>query len=408
MKAIIPPLNEQEAEIAAYSQLFKIDEPLYITRIDWNHESREVDVYVDFRRGAKFVCPKCGRDNCAVDKTADKSWKTLPIHHYECRIHLRTPYVKCICGTSIFRPHWENGSTKFTIWFEGDVLKLVKAGLPVSYVAKRVGEHDTLIWRIVKRYVNAEYEKLDFSSVRRIAVDEISVGAGYKFVTVFTDIDTSRVLFIANGKKGTTFAQFLKEAKKHGLKKKNITDIGIDMSSAFIAAAKKYFPKAEITFDKFHVLKLLNKAVNEVRKSEKGHKDCMYELYKRQGNLTRKQKKTLNEVLSLNATIAKAYELKETFFDIMSYDISIDQAEELFHEWMYETCTADVEIKPIIKFAETVDKHWDGIVRYFGSRVTNGIAEGINSLIRIVQGIARGFPNKSNLKAMVYLKEAIE
>ncbi|MDR0223285.1 MAG: transposase, partial [Oscillospiraceae bacterium] len=60
------------------------------------------------------------------------------------------------------------------------------------------------------------------------------------------------------------------------------------------------------------------------------------------------------------------------------------------------------------KFAETVDKHWDGIVRYFGSRVTNGIAEGINSLIRIVQGIARGFPNKSNLKAMVYLKEAIE
>jgi hypothetical protein len=73
MKAIIPPLNEQEAEIAAYSRLFKIDEPLYITRIDWNHESRKVGVYVDFRRGGKFVCSKCGRDGCAVDKTADKS-----------------------------------------------------------------------------------------------------------------------------------------------------------------------------------------------------------------------------------------------------------------------------------------------------------------------------------------------
>ncbi|MCL2070863.1 MAG: transposase family protein [Oscillospiraceae bacterium] len=163
----ITPMSDQETQQAYFTFLFKIEEPFYIKKIETNHETCETHVYVDFRKGTKFVCPVCGAEHSGVHATADKSWKTLPIHHYECHIHLRTPYIKCsknTCGTTIFRPHWENGSTKFTVWFEDDVIKLVRAGLPVSCVEKRVGEHDTRIWRIVHRYVKAQYEKLDFST----------------------------------------------------------------------------------------------------------------------------------------------------------------------------------------------------------------------------------------------------
>jgi len=407
MKSRIDPTSAQKAEIVAYEKLFGVEAPFYIDRIEWNHESGEVHFYMDFERGAKFDCSSCGAEQCAVLSTTEKTWKTLPIHHYTCFIHLRTPYIKCskgCCKSQIFRPHWENGSSSFTIWFENDVIGLVRSGLPVSTVAKRVGEHDSRIWRIVRRYVEAEYAKLDFSKVKRIAVDEICIASKYKFVTIFTDIDTGRVLFIADGKKGTTFWHFKRECKKQGLNPKNITDISMDMSAAFIKGATTHFPNAEITFDKFHVLALLNKAVNEIRKTQKEHKDCMYELYKRSGNLTTKQAAKLKEILAANSTIAQAYEFKETFYDIMNHNLTIEQIEPLIDQWIddvWESC-----LEPLQSFVNTLLKHWYGVVQYFKSRITNGIAESINSIIRTAQCIACGIPNRKNFKSMVYLKRA--
>gem|GEM_PF-3380841 len=132
----------------------------------------------------------------------------------------------------------------------------------------------------------------------------------------------------------------------------------------------------------------------------------MYELYKNPINLTPKQRRNLDVVLSLNSTIAQAYEFKETFADIMTYDLTIEQAEKLFEQWADIVWESNLE--PLKRFAKTLEKHWYGILQYFKSRITNGIAEGINSIIKTVQGIARGFPNKSHLKAMVYLREGIK
>jgi transposase len=406
MKSRINPQSEQESQFAHYSKIIGIEEPLYIYKIETVEKADEVHIYVDFRKGAKFTCPACGADNCSVNQTEDKVWQTLPIIQYDCYIHFRTPYIKCTCGTKIYRPHWENGSSKFTVYFENKVIGLAHGGLPATRIGEHFGLHDTQIRRIINRYVNAEYEKLNWSNVKRLAVDEIYLGKRNKYQTVFTDIDSGKVLFITNGKDGKTFRRFIDEARKHGLTPKKITDISMDMSGAFIAAAGKYFPKAGITFDKFHVIKLLNKAINEVRKAEKEHKDCMYELYKRKDNLTPKQASKLREILALNDRIAQAYAFKESFADIMSYDLTIKQAEALFEQWTDEVWASDLE--PLKTFVKTVMKHWYGIVQYFKSRITNGIAEGVNSLIRTIQAVANGFANVQHLRSIVYLRKAFD
>ena len=406
MKARINQQSEQKSQFAHYAKILGIKEPLYIYKVETIEEIGEVHIYVDFRKGAKFTCAVCGADNCSVSRTEDKKWQTLPVIQYDCYIHFRTPYIKCSCGTHIFRPHWENGSSKFTVQFENKVIGLARGGLPASRIGEHFGLHDTQIRRIINRYVDSEYAKLDWSNVKRLAVDEIYLGKRNKYQTVFTDIDSGKVLFITNGKNAVTFSRFIKEARNHGLTPKKISDISMDMSNAFIAAATKYFPKAKITFDKFHVIKLLNKAINEVRKAEKEHKDCMYELYKRKGNLTPKQKKKLKDVLALNDRIAQAYAFKESFADIMSYNLTIEEAEALFDQWIDDVWESG--ITPLMTFANTVLKHWYGIVQYFKSRITNGIAEGVNSLIRTVQAVANGFANVHHLRSVVYLRKAFD
>jgi len=405
MKSILTTDGERNALCVHYQTLLEIEEPLYIKEVITNKKLREIRIHVDFRRGTKFACPTCGAQNCTVSKTTDKSWKTLKIHGNDCYIHFRTPYIKCTCGTSIYRPHWENGSSKFTVWFENEVIFLAHAMMPVSWIGAYFGEHDTLIRRIINRYVDAEYAQIDWSNVKCLAVDEIYLGKKHKYVSVFTDNDTGRVLFIADGKRQGTFRQFVDEARKHGLTPKKITDISMDMSGAFIAGATKYFPKAEITFDKFHIVKLLNQAMNDVRKAENEHKDCRYEVLKKSENLNLKQKKKLKEVLALNDKIARAYAFKESFSDILSYDLSAEQAELLIDQWVLEVRESD--IVPMKKFANTVYKYWYGVIRYFTSRITNAISEGINSVIRSYQGVARGFGNRTHFKKYVYLKKGL-
>ena len=130
----------------------------------------------------------------------------------------------------------------------------------------------------------------------------------------------------------------------------------------------------------------------------------MYELYKNPANLSRNQEKILKAVLAINARIAQAYEFKETFADIMNYNFTIEQAEKLFEQWAVRVEASD--LAPMKTFAKTVRKHWSGILEYFKSGITNGIAEGINSVVKTVQGIARGFANKGNLMSVIYMRGA--
>jgi transposase len=178
----------------------------------------------------------------------------------------------------------------------------------------------------------------------------------------------------------------------------------MDMSTSFISGAKEHFPEADIIFDKFHIIKSLNEALDEVRKAEhnntkmlKGHRYTFLHLKK---NLPEKKRSELETLLLTYPVIGKAYGFKESFMDILS-NVYGDDTEAQIEEW----CKLVLEstIRPMEKFVNMIKSHMFGIKTMFKYKaVNNGILEGLNSLIQLAKRRARGYANVENFKNMVY------
>ena len=133
--------------------------------------------------------------------------------------------------------------------------------------------HDTRLWRVIRRYTEQALEQRDLSRVRNVGFDETSSKRGHDYVSVFVDLDTSKVIFATEGKDSSTLGQFKAFLEEHGGRGENIERMCCDMSPAFIKGVREHFPGAKLTFDKFHVMKAVNDAVDSVRREERKEED---------------------------------------------------------------------------------------------------------------------------------------
>jgi transposase len=395
-------------ETGLFEAALGLQEPLCVNEITFDKATGELHLYLDFARGAKFACPQCGAQELPVYDTVDKCWRHLNFFQYKCFIHFRTPRVKCPeCGVRLWDAPWARRESGFTLLFEAFILQLAKA-MAVSEIAALTGEHDTRIWRIVKGYVNKAYKEKDFSKVEAVGVDETSSRKGHNYVTVFANMGNGEVLFATKGKDSLTVKAFSEEIEAHGAQTGQIKEAAMDMSAAFIAGFGEYVPKAEITFDKFHVVKLLNEAVDEVRRAERKEnpllKGSRYIWLKNPENLTKKQQEQMKTLSKENLKTGKAYQMKLTFQDIYRNVRDRESAEAAIKKWI--TWAKRCRLEPMKGFAETVVSHIEGILHYFDTRLTSGKMEGINSRIQGIKRRARGFRNIDNFIAMIYLEAA--
>jgi transposase len=363
---------------------------------------------MNFRRGGKFSCSECNEPELPVHDTVEKSWRHLNFFQYKCYIHLRNPRTKCPkCGERLWIPPWSRKQSGFTLLFEAFVVTLAKE-MPVIQIGELVGEQDTRLWRIIRFYVGRAYENKSFADVRKVGCDETSSRKGHNYVTVFSDMDSGKVIFATEGKDSETVKAFADELPKHEAKPEQIKEVTIDMSPAFIAGVKNQLTNASITFDKFHIIQALNKAQDEVRRMEQSKnpllKSTRYIWLKNPENLTETQKKQLETLRFENLRTAKVYQMKLTFQDIYRKISEPKAAEEAIKKWLSWAVRSRLE--PIKKFAKMVKGHFDGILRYFTSRLTSGAAEGINSRIQEIKRRARGFRNIRNFITMIYLEAA--
>lgn len=130
------------------------------------------------------------------------------------------------------------------------VLTLAQS-MPISKVAKMLDEHDTRVWRVIIYYVKKSRAKEDFSDVSIIGLDETSFKKGHKYITIVADIESSKVIFVCEGKDSSTLTKFNEDLENHGGKPTMIRSVSCDMSPAFINGISSEFPGAKITFDKF-------------------------------------------------------------------------------------------------------------------------------------------------------------
>jgi len=242
--------------------------PWTVTHADFDPEARRLDIEIDFAPGSRFACPTCGAADCPAYDTERKTWRHLNFFQHQAYLNARVPRIRCdACGIKTVSLPWARPDSGFTLLFEALLMTMISA-MPVKAVARMVGEHDTRLWRMVHHYVAQGRARIDASDVTQIAVDETAARRGHDYITLFVDIDRARVLFATEGRDANTVAAFADDLAAHGGDPEAIDEVCIDMSPAFIKGVTESLPDAAITFDKFHAVKLINDAVDQVRRTE--------------------------------------------------------------------------------------------------------------------------------------------
>lgn len=381
-----------------------LQDPWQVSKIEFSKEEGHLNIYLAHRRGAKFQCPECGQ-LLGIHDTAERTWRHLNFFQYETYLYANLPRIHCDkCGvTRNVDVPWARHGSGFTLLFEAFVMELAHV-MPMSAVEGITGENDTRLMRIISHYVGKSRENVDMSKVKKIGEDETSKAKGHDYVSIFTDLEEKKVLFATDGKDSSTVNRFAEDLKKHKGNPENIEKTCSDLSKAFIKGNNDNFPNAEMIFDRFHVMAKVNEALDKVRRQEQANnpilKKSRFAFLHNPETATDKQKEKLESLKYLNLKTSRAYQIRLTLRDIFEMQDSV-KAEASLKKWYFWATHS--RLAPIIEAAKTIKNHWQGILNFFKDRITNGLAEGINSIIQTIKRRARGYKNTKNFIIMIYL-----
>lgn len=358
----------------------------------------ELHIRIDFETGSKF-------DSRPVHDTLEREWRHLNFWQYPTYLHARIPRVVGEDGkvTQVEVP-WARPGSGFTALFEAIALAMARS-MPVSEVARHLQVDDMALWRLLEKAIGASREKADHSQVRRIGLDETAARRGHDYITKFVDLDAGRVLFACQGKGAGTLGDFKKDLAAHGGDPQKIETIACDMSPAFLSGIAEHFPKARVVLDKFHLVKMLSEAVDATRREESGRcrtaRGTRFLLLKNPNKLSREQRKLLGDLLvdESFAKTAEAYRLRLAFQELFLQKKS--RAAHYLATWL--DAAYDSGVRAIEHVAETFFKMRDKILAWFEDRVSNGILEGLNSVLQSAKARARGYANPKHMILMSYL-----
>ena len=344
-------------------QALGLTAPWTVVRSDFDTAAGRLDVEIDFTPGSRFACPNCGAADCPAYDTQRKTWRHLNFFQHQAYLNARVPRVRCeACGIRQVNVPWARPDSGFTLLFEAMVMTMVPA-MPVKAVARIVGEHDTRLWRVVHHYVDAARARTDTSEVSRVAIDETAARRGHDYITLFVDIDQARVLFATEGKDAATVAAFAEDLAAHGGDPAAIEEVCIDMSPAFIKGVAESLPEAAVTFDKFHAVKIINDAVDQVRRAEQKQQGVLrgtrYIWLRNPDNLSKRQRATLESLPTRHLKTARAYQIRLAFQEL--YDQPSEAAASYLKKWYFWATHSSIEA--VIDAARAVKLHWDGILR---------------------------------------------
>ncbi len=364
-----------------------------MTRSNFDAEAKRLDIQIDFPPGSHFPCPNCGAADCPAYDTEQMSWRHLNFFQHQADLNARVPRVRCDkCGIKKVHVPWAGPDSGFTLLFEALLMTMVSA-MPVKTVASMVGEHDTRLWRVLHYYVDQARARAraGASAVTRVAIDETAARSGHDYITLFVDIDQARVVFATEGKDASTVAAFADDLAAHGGDAEAVNEVCIDMSPAFIKRTAEHLPNAAITFDRVHAVKIINDAVDQVRRAEQKGQSVLrgtrYIWLRNPANLSDRQQATLDSLPTRHLKTARADQIRLASQDL--YQQPSDEAAARFLQKWYFWATHS-RLAPMIDAARTFEHHRDRILRWFDSGIANGLIEGINSLVQAAKAKPRG------------------
>ena len=355
------------------------------------------------KKGKTGICPVCNKKRRKVIETRIRKIRDDNIAKEKCFIALKVYRIICKgCFRGMEKLDFILPGERFTERFANYICELCE-----KMTLKDVARMAMIDWRTAKRIdkkkLKEKFKDMKNINLTRIGVDEIAHEKGHKYLTIVRDLDAG-VIWVGEKRKKETLDQFFKELGKK--KCKQITVAVIDMWDPFIKSIKEN-TNAEIVFDKFHIAKKINEAVDKIRKKEFANADKeerimmkhkRFLILYRNKNLNKEQEKDLNELMELNKKLYEAYLLKEqalSIFDRRQKNVALERIQ------IWKDNIRKSNIEEFQKLLKTLEHYWYGVENYFKHHVTNGASEVYNNKINIIKRRAYGFKDIEYFKLKI-------
>jgi transposase len=342
-------------------------------------------------------CSACGSAHVAPRGQVERQFRCPPIGHHPVTVVLPIPRVWCRnCGvTRQILLDFAEPRLSYTKAFARYALELSRL-MTIQDVAHHLNVSWDVIKDIVKTDLHRRFARPKLKHLRQLAIDEICIGAGHRYVTLVLDLESGAVVHVGRGKGAAALEAFWKRLRCSEAK---VEAVATDMSPAYIDAVRRRLPQATLVFDRFHVMKLFNDKLAALRRSlhrqanaegKKVLKGVRWLLVKRPENLNpqRGERERLEEALRLNEPLATAYYLKEELGEFWEQDDE-EEATAFLLDWLARAESAGIQI--LTALAKTLRKHALGLVAYYDHPISTGPLEGTNNKIKTMQRQAYGY-----------------
>ena len=342
-------------------------------------------------------CAACGASAVAPRGKVERRFRAVPIGHRPVTVVYPIPRVECAaCGVvRQVELDFAEPRRSFTKAFARYALELCRL-MTIQDVAHHLGVSWDVIKDIHKHDLQRRFAKPKFKHLKRLAIDEICIGAGHRYLTLVLDLDSGAVVHVGKGKGGDALTNFWKRLRRSRAK---VEAVATDMSAAYIAAVTTHCPEATLVFDRFHILKLFNEKLTALRRElyrqataegKKVLKGVRWLLLKNPEHLDgpRHERQRLAAALTLNEPLATAYYLKEELRAFWEQDDE-EEATRFLMDWIARAEASGIRL--LGQFAQTLRQHALGLLAYYDYPISTGPLEGTNNKIKTMQRQAFGF-----------------
>jgi transposase len=390
-----------------YAAILGVQHPWQVTSVALDLKGEEVRVVIAAVEGTRFPCPQC-QSPCPGYDTRRRSFRHLDTCQFKTVLEADVPRIECTeHGVLQIEVPWAEPNSGFTALMEALIIDWLKEA-SISAVARRMrltwDQIDTVMQRAVRRGLQRRVPE----SVAQLGVDETSFQKRHEYVTNVYDLQTGRVLHVADGRSKAALDSFYAGLSPE--QRLAIEVIAMDMCPAYISSTRQHVPGAtdKIAFDRFHVAQRLNAAVNAVRKLE--HRELTargvstlartrFLWLQNLANMSRESRELFNLLRRCQLKVGRAWAIKETARELWHY-VSRTWASKAWKRWIRWASRCGLE--PMQRAAATVKEHLWGIINAIVLGATNAMSESRNAKIQWIKKNACGFRNRERFRNAIY------
>ncbi len=396
-------------ECQLYSTLLELKLPWKVERVSLDSVKKTVEIFIAHEKGSKLLCPVCRKECMVYDHLRERVWRDLDSIEFMTFIHASPPRISCPEHGIIeaFMP-WTEKRSRFTVRFETRSIRMLQ-NIDIYNFTDIMKLSWKQAWNILDRAVKRGRErKRGHSTI--IGIDEKSYRKGHKYITLVYDMTNNGVEYISYDRKKKSLDEYYNTLSNEQLS--SITAVSMDMWDPFMSSTMEHVPDAgrKIVFDRFHVMKHVNEAVDTTRKKENRQilkngntdlKGTRYIWLYASENLPDKYREKYEELKKSDLMTGKAYSMKENIRELWNAP-SRDDAMKYWNSWYSWVIHSSIEAMKDV--ARMMRVHLEKIMNYFVHKITNARAEGINSKISLIEKMAYGFRNREHLKTAIYFR----